>query len=109
MKRFALFVSFMGIAFVVAAQDPEPYEPIKVFGIELSVLLSIVFGSAAALLGGLWGNIKTKLAQVAGLLVYLSQAVEDNRVSQEEEKEIVRRIRELIGAKFLASFKAVKP
>ena len=106
-KYFVLFV-FLFLAVPVLAQEPE-YEPVKLFGVELSVILSVVFGTLAALAGGFWNTVRLKLAQVAGLLLYISQAVEDNKVTQEEEKEIVRRVRELLGSGFLSKIKIVKP
>jgi hypothetical protein len=76
---------------------------------QVSEIITIVMGILAAFFGGVWAVVRSKLSQVAGLLVYVNNAIMDNKISPEEEKEIVRRVRELLGHKFTETYKSVEP
>ena len=91
---FALLTVFSLVAF---GQDPAPADNITVMGIDLSVILSIVFGAFSAVAGGLWGIAKSKLGQALTLLQAVVQAVEDNTITNEELNDIVQKAKALIG------------
>ena len=65
--------------------------------IDLSTIINLVLGVIVLVGGTLLLNGKTKLKQLIAALTAISNAVEDNKVTSEEEKEIVAKFKALIG------------
>ena len=66
--------------------------------------LPLVISGAVALLisligGTAWAKFKTKLKQLSELINELVKALEDDKISKEEMKEIVKDFKALIGKK----------
>lgn len=66
---------------------------------DVNMIINLVLGVVVLIGGTLLLKGKTKLKELIAALTAISNAVEDNKVTNEEEKEIVAKFKELIGKK----------
>ena len=67
--------------------------------LDVNTIINLVL-SAIVLIGGtLFLKGKTKLKELIAALTAISNAVEDNKVTNDEEKEIVAKFKALLGRK----------
>ena len=72
----------------------------ELFGsLDVNTIINLVLGAIVLVGGTLFLKGKTKLKELIEALTAVSNAVEDNKVTQEEEKEIVAKFKALIGRK----------
>jgi hypothetical protein len=72
----------------------------ELFGsLDVNTIINLVLGAIVLVGGTLFLKGKTKLKELIAALTAISNAVEDNKVTNEEEKEIVAKFKALIGKK----------
>jgi hypothetical protein len=67
--------------------------------LDMNMIINLVLGAIVLIGGTLLLKGKTKLKELIAALTAISNAVEDNKVTNEEEKEIVAKFKALIGKK----------
>jgi len=72
----------------------------ELFGsLDVNTIINLVLGAIVLVGGTLFLKGKTKLKELIAALTAVSNAVEDNKITNEEEKEIVAKFKALIGKK----------
>jgi len=72
----------------------------ELFGsLDVNTIINLVLGAIVLVGGTLFLKGKTKLKELIAALTAISNAVEDNKVTNEEEKEIIAKFKALIGKK----------
>jgi hypothetical protein len=72
----------------------------ELFGsLDVNTIINLVLGAIVLIGGTLFLKGKTKLKELIAALTAISNAVEDNKITNEEEKEIVAKFKALIGKK----------
>ena len=72
----------------------------ELFGsLDVNMIINLVLGAIVLIGGTLLLKGKTKLKELIAALTAISNAVEDNKITNEEEKEIVAKFKALIGKK----------
>ena len=72
----------------------------ELFGsLDVNMIINLVLGAIVLIGGALFLKGKTKLKELIAALTAISNAVEDNKITNDEEKEIVAKFKALIGRK----------
>ena len=72
----------------------------ELFGsLDVNTIINLVLGAIVLIGGALFLKGKTKLKELIAALTAISNAVEDNKITNDEEKEIVAKFKALIGRK----------
>jgi len=67
--------------------------------LDVNMIINLILGAIVLIGGTLLLKGKTKLKELIVALTAISNAVEDNKVTNEEEKEIIAKFKALIGKK----------
>jgi len=67
--------------------------------LDVNMIINLILGAIVLIGGALLLKGKTKLKELIVALTAISNAVEDNKVTNEEEKEIIAKFKALIGKK----------
>ena len=67
--------------------------------LDVNMIINLILGAIVLIGGTLLLKGKTKLKELIVALTAISNAVEDNKITNEEEKEIVAKFKALIGKK----------
>lgn len=67
--------------------------------LDVNMIINLILGAIVLIGGTLLLKGKTKLKELIAALTAISNAVEDNKITNEEEKEIVAKFKALIGKK----------
>lgn len=64
--------------------------------IDINAILNVILGIVAVVLGAKWLKVKSFLKKVAEALVVTSEAIEDDKITQEEEQRMIEDWNEVI-------------